>query len=120
MAKRPTSQSNHSWAVYHIRGTPAQFVGLVYDAPDGQSAIAKARPADRSAAGLIKRRGPVSARCTLAVLFRNPCGSVEATIPIRTQPRMLAQSFANVVQAAHENIDRCQHSEQGNLRAAQL
>ena len=42
MAKRPTKQANHSWALYHIRGTPAQFVGLVYDAPDEQSAIAKA------------------------------------------------------------------------------
>jgi hypothetical protein len=31
-----------SWAVYHIRGTPAQFVGLVYDAPDELAAIAKA------------------------------------------------------------------------------
>jgi hypothetical protein len=42
MAKRPTKQSSHSWAVFHIRGTPAQFVGFVYDAPDEQSAIAKA------------------------------------------------------------------------------
>ena len=41
-AKRPTKQANHSWALYHIRGTPAQVVGLVYDAPDEQSAIAKA------------------------------------------------------------------------------
>ena len=35
-------QASRSWAVYHIRGTPAQFVGLVYDQPDEQSAIAKA------------------------------------------------------------------------------
>jgi hypothetical protein len=25
---------NHSRAVYHIRGTPAQFVGIVYDGPE--------------------------------------------------------------------------------------
>ena len=42
MAKGPTKQEAHSWAACHIRGTPAQFVGLVYDAPDEESAIAKA------------------------------------------------------------------------------
>jgi hypothetical protein len=42
MAKRPTKQQNTSWAVYHIRGTPAQFIGIVDDAADEQSAIAKA------------------------------------------------------------------------------
>jgi hypothetical protein len=41
MAKRTTEQPDHLWAVYHIRGTPAQLVGIV-DAPDEQSAIAKA------------------------------------------------------------------------------
>jgi hypothetical protein len=42
MAKRPTNQQNSSWALYHIRGTPAQFVGIVDDAPDEQSAIKRA------------------------------------------------------------------------------
>jgi hypothetical protein len=39
MAKRPTKQEAHSWAVYHLKGTPAQFVGIVYDQPDEQAAI---------------------------------------------------------------------------------
>jgi hypothetical protein len=42
MAKRPTKQRNHSWSVYRLRGTPAQLIGIVYDAPDEQSAIKKA------------------------------------------------------------------------------
>jgi hypothetical protein len=42
MAKRPTKQRNSSWAIYHIRGTPAQFVGIVYNQPDEQAAIKQA------------------------------------------------------------------------------
>ena len=48
MAKRVTKQQPplpprwHSWAVYHIKGTPAQFVGIVDMAPDEQTAITRA------------------------------------------------------------------------------
>jgi hypothetical protein len=40
MAKRPTEQTNYSWAVYHIKGTPARLVGIV-DASDERTAIKK-------------------------------------------------------------------------------
>ena len=39
MAKPPTKQQLHSWAVYHIKGTPAKLVGIVYDQPDEAAAI---------------------------------------------------------------------------------
>ena len=39
MAKRPTKQPDHSWAVYRLRGTPAQLIGIVHDQPDEQAAI---------------------------------------------------------------------------------
>jgi hypothetical protein len=44
MAKRPTTkqQQTHSWAVYHIKNTPAKFVGIVHDQPDAESAIRQA------------------------------------------------------------------------------
>jgi hypothetical protein len=44
MAKRASKagkQQGHGWAIYHLRGTPAPFIGIV-EAPDEQSAIAKA------------------------------------------------------------------------------
>jgi len=37
-----TKQANHSWAVYHLKGTPAKLVGIVDDAPDEAGAIKKA------------------------------------------------------------------------------
>jgi hypothetical protein len=39
MAKRPIEQPNHSWAVYHLKGTPARLVGIVDNQPDAESAI---------------------------------------------------------------------------------
>ena len=46
MAKRPTKQQQHlrgpSWCVYHIKSTPAKFVGAIDNAPDEQTAIAQA------------------------------------------------------------------------------
>jgi hypothetical protein len=33
---------NHSWAVYHIKGTPAKFVGVIGEAP--KTAIESGRP----------------------------------------------------------------------------
>ena len=43
MAKQPpTKQQSHSWAVYHIKGTPAKLVGIVDNAPDAETAIARA------------------------------------------------------------------------------
>jgi len=41
-AKRQVKQKTHIWAVYHIKGTPAKFMGFIYDAPDEQTAIARA------------------------------------------------------------------------------
>ncbi len=59
MAKRPTGQQSHSWAIYLIKGT--KFIGLIHDAPDEQTAIERdqeisgaterARPADGAAPG---------------------------------------------------------------------
>ena len=45
MAKRPTKQQQPcgpSWSVYRIKSTPAKFVGVIIDAPDEQTAIARA------------------------------------------------------------------------------
>ena len=41
MPKRPTIAAQHSWAVYHIKSTPARLVAIV-DAPDAETAMALA------------------------------------------------------------------------------
>jgi hypothetical protein len=41
MAKRPTKEQTRTWAVYHLKWTLANLVGIVY-APDEQTAIMKA------------------------------------------------------------------------------
>jgi hypothetical protein len=78
MAKQTSKQRNHSWAVYHIRGTPAQFIGIVFDQPNEQSAIREghrgvqgagksAQPTDRAAAGLsnLGSRDQAASACPL-------------------------------------------------------
>jgi hypothetical protein len=42
MVKRMTKQQSHSWAVYHLKGTPAKLVGIIDDASDEQTAIERA------------------------------------------------------------------------------
>jgi hypothetical protein len=42
MPKRPAKSEIYSWSVYRLRGTPAQFVGIVYNQPDERAAIKQA------------------------------------------------------------------------------
>jgi hypothetical protein len=42
MARRPTEQPSHSWAIYRLTSTPAKFVGIVYDVADAEGAIKQA------------------------------------------------------------------------------
>jgi hypothetical protein len=42
MAKRPSHKQTHSWAIYHLTGTPAKFIGIVNDAADEAEAIQRA------------------------------------------------------------------------------
>jgi len=37
-----TATASSPWAVYHIKATPAKLVGIVDNAPDKQTAIARA------------------------------------------------------------------------------
>jgi hypothetical protein len=61
MAKRPDKRRSHSWAVYHLKGTPAQLVGIVYDQPNEEAAIKQAIeefkvPANQHARLIAQRR----------------------------------------------------------------
>jgi hypothetical protein len=49
MVKKATKQ-NHSWAVYHLKGTPARPLGIVDDQPDEAAAIEQADRRVRRAA----------------------------------------------------------------------
>ena len=40
--KNPAKPQTFSWAVYHIKGTAAKLVGIIADASDEQTAIARA------------------------------------------------------------------------------
>ena len=43
MAKQPSKQTtSQSWAIYHLKHTPAKLVGIIDDAPDAEAAIARA------------------------------------------------------------------------------
>jgi hypothetical protein len=42
MAKPQTKHQMYSRVVYRLRGTPAQFIGPIYDQPDEQAAIKQA------------------------------------------------------------------------------
>jgi hypothetical protein len=67
MAKRSTvakqqQSRTHSWAVYHLKGTPPKLVGFVDNAPDEAHAIARAIveydvPVNEHGRLLARRRG---------------------------------------------------------------
>ena len=42
VAKQLTNPQAPSWAVYHLKGTPATLVGIVDDQPDEAAAIERA------------------------------------------------------------------------------
>ena len=43
MPKRPTKpKQQRSWAVYRVKGTPAKLLGIIDNASDEQTAIARA------------------------------------------------------------------------------
>jgi hypothetical protein len=39
--KKPKEPQQHTWQIYHLRGTPAQYLGMV-EPPDADAAIKQA------------------------------------------------------------------------------
>ena len=42
LAKAKATPQSHVWAIYHLRASPARFIGIIDDAPDEETAIARA------------------------------------------------------------------------------
>jgi len=97
MAKQPTKQHLHSWAVYHIKRTPAKLVGIVYDQPDADAAIKqvikeynvppneRCRPLPAQAFGCSRRRSYSARNAAIA------CSRVSARPSTRPTSKLLWQ-----------------------------
>jgi hypothetical protein len=84
MAKRLTiaAQQNHSWAVFHIKGTPVKLVGIIDNAPDAETAIARA--IDEYQVPPNERGRLVATRCYLPALRAGPLLAGQALTPVPT------------------------------------
>jgi hypothetical protein len=82
MAKQPSKPRGHSWAVYHIKCTPAKFIGIVYDASDARTAVKRAIkeyevPPNERGRLIARRRGR-------PVLVRRECARATTEWPPTT------------------------------------